>query len=501
MAFTTLGVKLADEIRQRLKAAAEAQGQTPHWAAKQMILAGLERLERGETLHTSEQQADCPFLEFARDVQPQTVLRAAITAAYRRPEEECLPALLAAAALPPNLAELVQKTAKNLVVKLRAKRSRGIVETLLQEYALSSQEGIALMCLAEALLRIPDSATRDALIRDKISAGNWHSHLGGSPSLFVNAASWGLLLTGRLTATNSESGLTAALTRLLARGGEPVLRAGLHLAMRLMGEQFVSGQTIADALANSRKWEARGFRYSYDMLGEAALTAEDAARYLRAYTQAIHAIGKAARSRGIYEGAGISIKLSALHPRYTRAQRGRVMAELLQHLIGLASLARSYEIGLNIDAEEADRLELSLDLLEALCFEPALAGWNGIGFVVQAYQKRAPFVLDFLIDLAHRSKHRLMVRLVKGAYWDSARSSARRWRGWKGFRCLPGKSTRMSLTSPARAKCWPRRRPSSRNSPRITRIRWRAIYAMAGENFYAGQYEFQCLHGMGEAAV
>ena len=181
MAFTTLGVKLADEIRQRLKAAAEAQGQTPHWAAKQMILAGLERFERGETLQASEQQADCPFLEFAREVQPQTVLRAAITAAYRRKEEDCLPALLEAAALPPNLAELTQKTAKNLVVKLRAKRSRGIVETLLQEYALSSQEGVALMCLAEALLRIPDRATRDALIRDKISGGELARHVGGSP--------------------------------------------------------------------------------------------------------------------------------------------------------------------------------------------------------------------------------------------------------------------------------------------------------------------------------
>ena len=498
MAFTTLGVKLADEIRQRLKAAAEAQGQTPHWAAKQMILAGLERFERGETLQASEQQADCPFLEFAREVQPQTVLRAAITAAYRRKEEDCLPALLEAAALPPNLAELTQKTAKNLVVKLRAKRSRGIVETLLQEYALSSQEGIALMCLAEALLRIPDSATRDALIRDKISAGNWHSHVGGSHSLFINAASWGLLLTGKLTATNSETGLTAALTRLLARGGEPVLRAGLHLAMRLMGEQFVAGQTIADALANSRKWEARGFRYSYDMLGEAAVTAEDAARYLRAYTQAIHAIGKAARGLGIYEGAGISIKLSALHPRYARAQRGRVMAELLPVLAGLASLARSYEIGLNIDAEEADRLELSLDLLEALCFDPALAGWNGIGFVVQAYQKRAPFVLDFLIDLAQRSQHRLMVRLVKGAYWDSEIKRAQ-VDGLEGFPVFTRKiHTDVSYLACARKllaapeAIFPQF--ATHNAHTVA-----SIYAMAGENFYAGQYEFQCLHGMGEA--
>ncbi|HEX5572393.1 MAG TPA: proline dehydrogenase family protein, partial [Ktedonobacterales bacterium] len=309
--------------------------------------------------------------------------------------------------------------ARKLTEALRGKSRSGGVEGLIHEYSLSSQEGVALMCLAEALLRIPDRATRDALIRDKISTGDWRSHLGHSPSLFVNAATWGLVVTGQLTATSSEAGLTAALTRLIGRGGEPVIRKGVDLAMRLLGEQFVTGQTIAEALANSRRMEAKGFRYSYDMLGEAATTAEDAERYRRDYEQAIHAIGKAAGGRGIYEGPGISIKLSALHPRYSRAQRDRVMGELLPRLLALAVLARRYDIGLNIDAEEADRLEISLDLLEALCFAPELEGWNGIGFVVQAYQKRAPFVLDHIIDLARRSGHRLMLRLVKGAYWDS----------------------------------------------------------------------------------
>ena len=243
--------------------------------------------------------------------------------------------------------------------------------------------------------------------------------MGQSPSVFVNAAAWGLMLTGKLVATHSEQGLAGSLGRLIARGGEPLIRKGVDMAMRLMGEQFVTGETMAQALAHAQSLEAQGFRYSYDMLGEAALTAADAQRYNQDYENAIHAIGQAANGRGVYEGPGISIKLSALHPRYCRAQYARVMDELYPRVLHLAQLARSYDIGLNIDAEEADRLELSLDLLERLCFEPSLQDWQGIGFVIQAYQKRCPAVIDYLIDLARRSGHRLMIRLVKGAYWDS----------------------------------------------------------------------------------
>ncbi|KGS11071.1 transcriptional regulator, partial [Pseudomonas coronafaciens] len=236
---------------------------------------------------------------------------------------------------------------------------------------------------------------------------------------FVNAATWGLLLTGKLVATHNEAGLTSSLSRIIGRSGEPMIRKGVDMAMRLMGEQFVTGETIGEALANASRFEAKGFRYSYDMLGEAALTEHDAQKYLASYEQAIHSIGKASHGRGIYEGPGISIKLSALHPRYSRAQYERVMEELYPRLLALTLLAKQYDIGLNIDAEEADRLELSLDLLERLCFEPQLTGWNGIGFVIQAYQKRCPYVIDYVIDLARRSRHRLMIRLVKGAYWDS----------------------------------------------------------------------------------
>lgn len=513
MPVTTIGVKIDEDLKARLKRAADGVGRSPHWLIKQAIFSVLEKVERGDSLddlfgdnrtvidmvHDASGQdlPQPPFLEFAQTIQPQSVLRAKITAAYRRPEPECLPQLIAEATLPKPVTTAARNLARNLVEALRAKSESGGVEALVQEYSLSSQEGVALMCLAEALLRIPDRATRDALIRDKIGFGDWEAHLGHSPSLFVNAATWGLLVTGRLTATSSGKSLSTALTKLIARGGEPLIRKGVDIAMRMMGEQFVTGQTIAEALANSRKFEARGFRYSYDMLGEAATTAADAQRYYAEYEQAIHAIGKAAARRGIYEGPGISVKLSALHPRYSRANLDRVKAELLPRLKALTVLARHYDIGLNIDAEEADRLEISLDLLEALCFDPDLAGWNGIGFVVQAYQKRAPYVIDYVTDLARRSGHRLMVRLVKGAYWDSEIKRAQ-VDGLEGFPVYTRKvHTDVSYLACARKllaapdAIYPQF--ATHNAQTLA-----TIYTMAGENYYTGQYEFQCLHGMGE---
>ena len=284
---------------------------------------------------------------------------------------------------------------------MRANRTKASgVDALMHEFSLSSEEGVALMCLAEALLRIPDAETRNKLIQDKLSEGNWRSHLNNSPSLFVNAAAWGLLITGKLTTPNNDDTLGAALTRLLGKGGAPLIRQGVNYAMRLLGKQFVTGQTIEEALQNGKEREKMGYLYSFDMLGEAAYTQEDADRYYNDYVQAIHAIGKDAAGKGIYEGNGISVKLSAIHPRYSRAQHGRVMSELLPRLKELFLLGKQYDIGINIDAEEANRLELSLDLMEALVSDPDLAGYHGIGFVVQAYQKRCPFVIDYLIDLA-----------------------------------------------------------------------------------------------------
>ena len=434
---------------------------------------------------------------FAGPVRAPSPLRDAITAAYRRAEPDCLPTLIDAATLPADARATVAARTRALVAALRAKGARGPVESLIQEYSLSSQEGVALMCLAEALLRIPDRATRDALIRDKIAPGDWSRHLGASQSVFVNAATWGLLVTGRLTATHAETGLSAALTRLIGRGGEPLIRAGVDIAMRMMGEQFVTGQTIDEALANSRALEAKGFRHSYDMLGEAATTADDAARYYASYEAAIHAIGTASAGRGIYEGPGISIKLSALHPRYSRAKIDRVMAELLPRVRALASLAKRYDIGLNIDAEEADRLELSLDLLDALCADTDLADWNGLGFVIQAYQKRCFFVVDWLIELARRSKRRLMVRLVKGAYWDSEIKRAQ-VDGLEDFPVFTRKvHTDVSYLACARKllaapdAVFPQF--ATHNAQTLA-----SVISLGGPNFYRGQYEFQCLHGMGE---
>ncbi|WP_438307812.1 trifunctional transcriptional regulator/proline dehydrogenase/L-glutamate gamma-semialdehyde dehydrogenase [Pseudomonas guariconensis] len=516
MATTTLGVKLDDPTRERLKAAAQSIDRTPHWLIKQAIFNYLEKLEGGATLNELDGHAASPgddagdvqpdhshqcFLEFAESILPQSVLRSAITAAYRRPEPEVVPMLLEQARLSTEQAEATNKLAAGIAEKLRNQKSAsgraGIVQGLLQEFSLSSQEGVALMCLAEALLRIPDKGTRDALIRDKISTGNWQPHLGNSPSLFVNAATWGLLLTGKLVSTHNESGLTSSLTRIIGKSGEPMIRKGVDMAMRLMGEQFVTGETIAEALANASKFEAKGFRYSYDMLGEAALTEHDAQKYLASYEQAIHSIGKASHGRGIYEGPGISIKLSALHPRYSRAQYERVMEELYPRLLSLTQLAKQYDIGLNIDAEEADRLELSLDLLERLCFEPSLAGWNGIGFVIQAYQKRCPYVIDYVIDLAKRSRHRLMIRLVKGAYWDSEIKRAQ-VEGLEGYPVYTRKVyTDVSYIACARKllsvpeAIYPQF--ATHNAHTLS-----AIYHIAGQNYYPGQYEFQCLHGMGE---
>ncbi|MEH3147437.1 MAG: trifunctional transcriptional regulator/proline dehydrogenase/L-glutamate gamma-semialdehyde dehydrogenase [Methylobacterium frigidaeris] len=435
------------------------------------------------------------------DLPDRPALRAAITAATRRPEPDCVAALLDLATPEPAASERARIQARALVQALRdkakARARRGGVEGLIQEYSLSSQEGVALMCLAEALLRIPDAATRDALIRDKIATGDWRAHLGHSPSPFVNAATWGLLVTGRLVATSSEAGLTHALTRLIARGGEPLIRRGVDLAMRLMGEQFVTGQTIEEALARSRRMEAKGFSYSYDMLGEAATTAEDAARYLADYEGAILAIGRAAGGRGLHDGPGISIKLSALHPRYARAKAERVMGELLPRVAHLCRLARGCGIGLNIDAEEADRLELSLDILEALSLDPALADWDGLGFVIQAYGRRCPFVIDWLIDLARRSGRRLMVRLVKGAYWDSEIKRAQ-VDGMDDFPVFTRKvHTDVSYLACARRllaapdAVFPQF--ATHNAQTLS-----AIMAMAGPDFRPGDYEFQCLHGMGE---
>ncbi|MES3024723.1 MAG: trifunctional transcriptional regulator/proline dehydrogenase/L-glutamate gamma-semialdehyde dehydrogenase [Pseudomonadota bacterium] len=440
-----------------------------------------------------------PFSALSVETQHQpSALRAAITAAYRTDEASAVAALLAHGAGDDAVANADARTlAHRLVSAVREKRTRASgVDALMHEFSLSSEEGVALMCLAEALLRIPDSETADRLIADKISKGDWRKHLGESPSLFVNAATWGLLITGKLVGTSSETGLGSALGNLITKGGEPLIRKGVDLAMRMLGNQFVTGQTIDEAIKNSRDNEQRGYRYSYDMLGEAALTEADAINYYASYERAIHAIGKASNGRGIKDGPGISVKLSALHPRYSRAQHARMMGELLPRVRSLVLLAKQYNIGLNIDAEEADRLEISLDMMEALAFDPELAGFEGIGFVVQAYQKRCPFVIDFLADLARRSSRKFMVRLVKGAYWDAEIKRAQ-VDGMPGYPVY----TRKVYTDVSYLVCakkllgaagllYPQFATHNAHSLAV-------IYTWA-RHARIDDYEFQCLHGMGE---
>ena len=424
----------------------------------------------------------------------QTSLRQAVTDAYRRDETEAVQDMLQRAQMSDEERQAADTLARRLVTQVRASRTKASgVDALMHEFSLSSEEGVALMCLAEALLRIPDKATRNKLIADKLSDGNWKKHLNNSPSLFVNAAAWGLLITGKLTTQTSEQSLGAALNRLLGKGGEPLIRKGVDYAMRLLGKQFVTGQTIEEALQNGKEREKMGYRYSFDMLGEAAYTQADADCYYNDYVQAIHAIGKDAAGQGVYEGNGISVKLSAIHPRYSRAQHGRVMGELLPRLKELYLLGKKYNIGINIDAEEANRLELSLDLMEALVSDPDLAGYNGIGFVVQAYQKRCPFVIDYLIDLARRNNQKLMIRLVKGAYWDSEI----KWAQVDGLNGYPV-YTRKVHTDISYLAC--ARKLLSAQDAVFPQFATHNAYTLAAiyQMGKGKDFEHQCLHGMGE---
>ena len=349
-------------------------------------------------------------------------LRAAITAGWSRDESEHLRELAQAAHQPDADRAAIQATAADLVRSVRARaQDQGAIEAFMRQYDLGSEEGVLLMCVAEALLRIPDQDTADKLIRDKLGDADWKRHVGQSDSVLVNASTWGLMLTGRLVdlADDTKRDVHGAFKRLVGRVGEPVIRLAVRQAMRIMGHQFVMGRTIGEALARSRKGGNAAYRYSFDMLGEAALTQADADRYLKAYGDAIDAIGATGPFADEITAPSISVKLSALHPRYEHAKRERVLAELAPRLNQLARQAKSYHIGLTIDAEEADRLELSLDLIFKVLDDPSLAGWNGFGIVVQAYQKRAPFAIDYIAAQARKLGRRIPVRLVKGAYWDS----------------------------------------------------------------------------------
>ncbi len=406
-----------------------------------------------------------------------------------------LAGLMAAAPAPESSAAIERQAAK-LVAGVRERaQDAGVIEAFMREYDLSSEEGVLLMCVAEALLRIPDSDTADLLIRDKLGDANWLSHKGRSESALVNASTWGLMLTGRLVqlsdATQREP--AGAMRRLVGRAGEPVIRLAVRQAMRIMGHQFVMGRTIAEALTRSRRGSNATFRYSFDMLGEAALTARDAARYFESYRHAIDAIGATGPHAEVYAAPSISVKLSALHPRYEFSQRARVRAELTPRVIELARQARGHGIGFTIDAEEADRLDISLDVIGDALSDATLAGWNGFGLAVQAYQKRAPALLDHLAAVARATGHTIPVRLVKGAYWDAEIKRAQ-VDGVPGFPVF----TRKPATDVSYLAC--ARRMFEHGAAFYPMFATHNAHTIAAVHHLAAgiPFEFQRLHGMGE---
>ena len=412
-------------------------------------------------------------------------------------EVACLEALLRGADLDDAAHRRAQERARTLVEEVRRRgKSPWGIDAFLQEYGLTNREGVLLMCIAEALLRVPDPDTATRLIRDKIGDADWERHMGHSDSLLVNASSWGLMLTGRIfdMSQTKVEGAASALRQLISNSGEPVIRQAVTQAMRILGRQFVMGRTIEEALERATELEAKGYRFSYDMLGEAAQTMADARRYFEDYSHAIDAVGAGAGGRDVIEAPGISVKLSALHPRYELGHKERMMRELVPVVKELALKARAHDMGFCIDAEEADRLDLSLDLVEAVFTDPDLEGWEGFGLAVQAYQKRGYLVLDWLADLARRQGRRMMVRLVKGAYWDTEIKRAQE-QGLSGYPVF----TRKASTDVSYLGC-ARKLLSSRDAlyPQFATHNAHTVATIAEMAGNDRAFEFQRLHGMGE---
>ncbi len=346
-------------------------------------------------------------------------IRLSIRSTLEKDEKTVLKELEAHNPVPADIRKRISSRAAQLVCDIRDDDKPGLMEEFLSEYGLSTNEGIALMCLAEALLRVPDATTISDLIEDKIAPSSWNAHLGKSSSSLVNASSWALMLTGKVLDNERSAGMAGILHGIVKKLGEPVIRTAVRHVIKEMGKQFVLGESIESAISRAHCKEQKGYTYSYDMLGEAALTSQDADDFFDAYMQAISKIDLSATSSDIHTRPGISIKLSALYPRYEVGKKDTAIDELVKRALELALCAKDANIGLNIDAEESDRLDLSLDIIERLIRDKALAGWDGLGIVVQAYGKRASLVIDWLYELAKVHDRKIMVRLVKGAYWDT----------------------------------------------------------------------------------
>jgi len=429
--------------------------------------------------------------------------REAISGALLADEDALVAALIEGARFSDKERRRIEAVATRLVEAARAGRHEGGgVDSFLAEYGLSSEEGVLLLCLAEALLRIPDAATADRLIAGTIGLGDWAGHLGHSESVLVNASTWGLMLTGHMVDWGEDGGtdLGARLQRLIARSGEPVIREAMRRAMRILGNQFVLGETIEAALNTAAYERSQGYRFSFDMLGEAARTAEDADRYAARYADAATAIAawagvpEARTDETLHARPGLSVKLSALHPRYVPSQEAQLREELVPRLTSLARAMREAWLQLTIDAEEAERLDLSLSLLEPLFTDPDLAGWNGLGLAVQAYSKRTLPLIDWLAGVAEVTGRRIPVRLVKGAYWDSEI----KWAQEQGLSDYPVFTRKVNTdvaylaaarTLLARPDCF-FSQFATHNAQTIA-----AVAELAGEH----PYEFQRLHGMGQA--
>ncbi|MGV2870558.1 bifunctional proline dehydrogenase/L-glutamate gamma-semialdehyde dehydrogenase PutA [Colwellia sp. E150_009] len=440
-------------------------------------------------LFTGSFNTDCPIRQKIREF-------------YRIDENVAVDHILPFAEVNVSARSRAWERARKMVLQIRQdQEGNGAIDALLNEYSLSSEEGVVLMCLAEALLRVPDKHTQDALIRDKISQGQWSSHLGSSDSLFVNASSWGLLITGSMVnyADKRKQDKFGLLKKTVGRLGEPVIRKSMNYAMRIMGKQFVMGETITDATERAATKEQQGYVYSYDMLGEGARTMLDANRYLKSYQDAIEVIGKVALASGKNDPRrvpGISVKLSAIHPRYEFTHKSRVMDEIVPKLKALCLQAKDYNIGLTVDAEESERLDISLDIIESVFTDTDLGDWQGFGIALQAYQKRALFVVDWLRELTLRTNRRMMVRLVKGAYWDTEIKNAQK-DGMSHFPVF----TRKSSTDVSYHAC-ANKLLDYRDSiyPQFaTHNAYTAatIVELAGEDKQG--FEFQCLHGMGDS--
>jgi len=447
--------------------------------------------------NTSDDQTVLDFINPHFD--KHSAARNIIDQFYHCDEEEVVLDLLEQARFEPDASRRVNERARWLVSEVRdRKEEQGVLEAFMQQYDLSSEEGVVLMCLAEALLRIPDDDTAEKLIADKLGEGNWESHLGKSSSVLVNASTWGLMLTGKLVrlSERTQKSVGNALRRMVSKSGEPVVRSAIRQAMRIMGHQYVMGRTIREAMERALKKRNADFRYTYDMLGEAALTASDAERYFESYKSGIQALAARKRPQGedIYSAPSISVKLSALHPRFEFSQRDRVLSELTPRVVELAKLASAADMALTIDAEEADRLMLMLDVFRAVLYSPELGDWQGLGLAVQGYQKRASKVLDWLAEDARQLGKRIPVRLVKGAYWDTEIKHGQ-VEGYKGYPVFTRKpNTDVSYIACARkllryrAEFYPQF--ATHNAHTIS-----AITELAGDRL---DFEFQRLHGMGE---